>query len=104
MFIEDLSNEERKIYDLIIMRFLGIISPDYKYKEEKVRIEVGGEIFTSKFETPVRAGWKGIYEDIVIEEFKGQSYRKGDSVQVSSIQEKEDQTKTTCKIHRSDTP
>lgn len=97
VYISDLSNEERKIYDLIITRFLGIISFDYKYKEEKVRIEVAGEVFTSKFETPVRAGWKSIYENIVIEETKGASYKKGDLVQISSIKEKEDQTKAPAR-------
>jgi len=75
------------------MRFLGVLSFDYKYKEEKVRIEVGGEIFTSKFETPVRAGWKALYEDIIIEETKGASYKKGQEVQVNGLKEKEDQTK-----------
>ncbi len=94
VFINDLSNEERKIYDLIIMRFLAVISFDYKYKEEKVRIKIGDEIFTSKFETPVRAGWKAIYEDIkIVEETKVASHKKGQDVKVSKIQEKEDQTK-----------
>lgn len=93
VFIQDLSNEERKIYDLIIMRFLGVISFDYKYKEEKVRIDLNGEIFSSKFETPVRGGWKDLYEDILIENVKGQSYKKGETVEVSKIQEKEDATK-----------
>lgn len=95
VFIHDLSNEERKIYDLIIMRFLSVISYDYKYKEEKVSIEIGGELFTSKFETPERAGWKAIYEDIAIEEVKGPSYKKGETVEIKKIQEKEDQTKPT---------
>lgn len=93
VFLEDLSSEERKIYDLIVMRFMAILSPDYEYREEKVRVDVNGEIFMSKFQTPVKAGWKRLYEKMENVSQENASLRKGKRIEAIPAQYNEEQTK-----------
>ncbi|MDF2656355.1 MAG: topoisomerase [Bacillota bacterium] len=57
----DLSSEERKIYDLVVKRFLAVFSPDFEYEQTTVKIEIGSEVFTAKGKRIKQAGWKSLY-------------------------------------------
>lgn len=46
--INDLSSDERKIYDLIVRRFLTIFYPPFKYETVQAQFKVNGETFTAK--------------------------------------------------------
>lgn len=57
----DLSSDERKIYDLVVKRFLAVFSPDFEYMQTTVRVEIENEIFTAKGKIIQQNGWKSIY-------------------------------------------
>ncbi|QOX65563.1 DNA topoisomerase III [Anoxybacterium hadale] len=57
----DLSSDERKIYDLVVKRFLAVFSPDSEYMQTTVKIEIENEIFTAKGKIIQQIGWKSIY-------------------------------------------
>ncbi|MCL1788313.1 MAG: DNA topoisomerase III, partial [Defluviitaleaceae bacterium] len=59
--ISDLNGKERKIYDLVITRFLSIFYPPYEYENVSVKIKIGGEIFTAKGKTVLSQGYKAVY-------------------------------------------
>src|SRR5690606_18137912 len=58
--LEDLSADERKIYDLIARRFLTLFYPPYKYETIQAAVEVEGETFTAAEKLVLDKGFKKI--------------------------------------------
>ena len=56
-----LSFEERNIYDLVVKRFLAVLSAPMEYDEVKLQIDVGDNSFYAKGKTVKSAGWKEFY-------------------------------------------
>ncbi len=56
-----LSPEERKLYDLIVRRFIALFYPVYRYAETSVVIESNGERFYAKGVVTKDNGWKEAY-------------------------------------------
>ena len=60
--LDHMSNEERKIYDLVVRRFLAVLSPACEYEETAIRGTIGTEQFHAKGNFMLSAGWREIYE------------------------------------------
>jgi DNA topoisomerase-3 len=60
--ISKLSQDEAKVYDLIVKRFISVFYPNYIYKMTRVLSEVEGEIFQTKGKTILQLGWMEIYK------------------------------------------
>lgn len=56
-----LSNEERRLYDLIVKRFIALFYPEYRYAETSVVIQAGSELLFAKGKVAKDAGWKEVY-------------------------------------------
>jgi len=56
-----LSHEERNIYDLVVRRFLAVLSPAFEYEEVRVKITADKNHFYAKGRTVRSAGWKELY-------------------------------------------
>ena len=54
--------DERRIYDLVVRRFLAVMYPAYEYEQTTVTAEIGGELFTAHGNIVKNAGWKVVYE------------------------------------------
>lgn len=61
--LDHMTNEERKIYDLVIRRFLAVLYPPYEYEQTTLRAETAGESFTAKGRIVKSLGWKTVYEN-----------------------------------------
>lgn len=61
--LEHMSLEERKIYDLVVKRFLAVLYPAYEYEQTAIEVEVGGQFFTAKGNLVKKAGWKEVYDN-----------------------------------------
>src|SRR5699024_5845941 len=59
--LQSLGSNERKIYDLVIKRFLAVLSDPFEYEEVVVSAEIDGEVFSTKQNTTLKLGWKEIY-------------------------------------------
>jgi DNA topoisomerase-3 len=57
-----LSSEEFKIYDLIVRRFLAVLSPAFEYEQTSVKVGIKGETFTVKGKVVKLKGWRKVYE------------------------------------------
>lgn len=55
-----LSTDERNIYDLIVRRFLAVLSEPCKTQKTKVTVLIKGEKFTASGKRTLHAGWKAI--------------------------------------------
>lgn len=58
-----LSDKERKIYDLVIKRFLAVLSPAFEYEQTTIKAKIGNDVFIAKGKTVVSYGWKEVYEN-----------------------------------------
>lgn len=57
----ELTKEEKAILDMVIRRFLAVLSQEYQYNETAVIFDVNGETFRCKYKVPVKLGWKRFY-------------------------------------------
>ena len=60
--LDHMSNEERKIYDLVVRRFLAVLSPACEYEETSISGTIGEERFSAKGNFIQSAGWREVYE------------------------------------------
>ena len=56
-----LSTEEKRIYNLVVKRFLACFMGPYKYKQIKAEFECESEKFTAGGKEEVSLGWKAVY-------------------------------------------
>ena len=56
-----MSHEERMIYELVIKRFLAVLSKPFVYDEVKLTVTIGGKNFYAKGKIVRDAGWKAYY-------------------------------------------
>jgi DNA topoisomerase III len=63
-----LSSEELKIYDLIVRRFLAVLSPAFEYQQTTIKVKINSEMFTTKGRIVSRVGWKEVYSGTRAEE------------------------------------
>ena len=56
--LDHMSVEERKIYDLVVRRFLAVLYPPYEYEETRLTVSLGGEDFRARGNVVKSPGWK----------------------------------------------
>ena len=56
-----MSHEERMIYELVIKRFLAVLSKPFVYDEVKLTVTIGGKNFYARGKIVRDAGWKAYY-------------------------------------------
>ncbi|MBM7664669.1 DNA topoisomerase-3 [Solibacillus kalamii] len=57
------NDKERKIYDLVVKRFLAVLFPVHEYEQLTVQAEIGKEKFIARGKTVISAGWKEVYSN-----------------------------------------
>ena len=60
--LENMSSDERKIYDMVVRRFLAVLSPACESEELTVAGMIGKERFTAKGSVIKKPGWRQIYD------------------------------------------
>ena len=63
VFIGNLNDRERKIYDLVVKRFLAVLFPPFEYEQTTITATIGNERFTAKGKTVINWGWKEVYDN-----------------------------------------
>ncbi len=61
---QKLSYEERNIYDLVVRRFMAVLSEPFEYDEVKIEIAADKGSFYAKGKTPLKQGWKEFYGNL----------------------------------------
>lgn len=60
--LNKLTREERHIYDLVVRRFLAVLSAPFEYDEVQVTVTIGKHKFYTKGQSVKSAGWKALYD------------------------------------------
>ncbi|SET71174.1 DNA topoisomerase-3 [Natronincola peptidivorans] len=100
-YLGALSDKERKIYDLVIKRFLAVLYPPFEYEQTTIKAKLGNETFIAKGKIVIAQGWKVVYQNKLLEEDieDGVSDQllpnvsKGDILKVSSVSQTSGETK-----------
>lgn len=66
--LSNLSSEERKVYDLVVKRFLSVMLPPFEYTQTIIEANVNGERLIAKGKVIKSKGWKKVYDKEVIDE------------------------------------
>lgn len=66
--MDHMSVDERKIYDLVVRRFLAVLYPAFEYEQTTLKAKAKEEIFTAKGKVVKSLGWKAVYEDMSVDE------------------------------------
>ena len=101
-----MSPEERKIYDLVVRRFLAVLLPSCVYEESCLTAESGGEQFLARGKTLLEEGWRAAYEeqpeeaeeDEELGEQKLPSLQEGSRLKVQSCRIREGKTKPPARF------
>lgn len=102
VFLNDLSDKERKIYELVVKRFLAVLYPPFEYEETSLKAKIGEEIFTAKGKMVISLGWKEVFQGEP-EDRDGEGgenleqilpkVKKGDKLSITKIVQTSGQTK-----------
>lgn len=105
VFLQDLSDRERKIYDLVVKRFLAVLSKPYEFERIIVNGKIENESFTAKGKITIASGWKEVYgqyeDEEVLNDFpieKLNTLKKGNVLKVSSCKQTWGETKPPARF------
>ncbi|ENQ3106694.1 DNA topoisomerase III [Bacillus cereus] len=101
------TDKERKIYDLVVKRFLAVLFPAFEYEQLTLRAKIGDENFVARGKTIMNSGWKEVYEnrfedDDAVDDLKEQilpRIEKGDALNVKLIAGTSGQTKPPARFN-----
>lgn len=96
-----LSEKERKIYDLVVKRFLAVLYPPFDYEQTTLTALIGTETFIARGKRVINLGWKEVYssyeeEDGAKDDIAEQmlpAVNKGDKFPVTALTQIKGQTK-----------
>ena len=60
--LDHMTNEERKIYDMVVRRFLSVLYPASQYEQVTMEAKAAGETFAASGKVIKSMGWKEVYE------------------------------------------
>ena len=100
------TDKERKIYDLVVKRFLAVLFPAFEYEQLTLRAKIGEENFVARGKTILSMGWKEVYnnhleDDDDSDDLKEQilpRIEKGDTLTVNLIAQTSGQTKAPARF------
>jgi DNA topoisomerase-1 len=84
--------QEAKIFDLIARRFLATLSNPSKEELVNVKLDIGGKEFSAHGSTALIPGWRSVYTYSKYEENILPQMKKGDILNIKSINEEENET------------
>lgn len=101
------TDKERKIYDLVIKRFLAVLLPAFEYEQLTLQAKIGQESFVARGKTVLSNGWKEAYEnryedDEAENDVKEQllpRIEKGDQLEIKLITQTSGQTKPPARFN-----
>lgn len=101
VILSELSDRERKIYDIVVKRFLSVLYSPFEYEQTNIKVSLGDENFIAKGKRVIAQGWKEIYsnnyqddeEDDGTDDQSLPVINKGDTLKIISITQTNGKTK-----------
>lgn len=97
VLLNALSAEERKLYDLIVRRFISLFYPPARFDQVSVTVEVGGETLHAKGTTIKDSGWRAVYDGEAVDEDEDDREEDGGAA-LPELSQGETVTVTRCRV------
>jgi DNA topoisomerase-3 len=62
--LDKLSDDDRRIYDMVARRFLAVFHPEAVFENTKVETTVAGYVFRTRGKVLLVPGWRGVYGEL----------------------------------------
>ena len=63
VFLADFTEREKRIYELVVQRFMSVLLPPYEYEVTTVTAEINGEQLEAKYNRVLNQGFKIVYKE-----------------------------------------
>jgi len=85
--LSDLNYGERKIYELVVRRFLAVLFPPFEYEQTTITMKIKDEIFIAQGKIIKKQGWHEVLEGTVDEaaDMTLPDFNTGDSIVISAV-------------------
>ena len=105
VILGNLTDKERKIYDLVVKRFFAVLSKPFEFEKITINGKVGNEEFTSRGRITLSMGWKEVYgnyeDEEILDDYPLNDLNKlksGSEIFVSSIKKTMGETKAPARF------
>ncbi len=65
--VDKMSDDDKRIYDLVTRRFLAVFHPDAVWENTRLETTVASHLFRTRGRVLMEAGWRGVYGEIADE-------------------------------------
>ena len=109
--LSSLSVREKKIYDLVVKRFLAVLSPPFECEQTTITAKLGDETFMARGKNIRSEGWKKVYrsdyendeeeqqEDERLADQALPEVNRGDRLEVTALKETRGETKPPLRFN-----
>jgi len=101
--LEKMGDDDRRIYDMVVRRFLAIFHPDAVFENTRVETTVAEHVFRTRGKVMLVPGWRGVYGEEADSERSGEDdegreqqlprLEKEESVEVADVRSEQKETK-----------
>lgn len=102
VFLHKLDNDEKKIYDLIVKRFLALFYPKHKYEVIATTLTIGGQSFIIHDTNVIEPGFKALTGTKAASNTLLSSLKQGQEVGVSSVKSEQKWTEPPLRYSEAD--
>lgn len=102
VFLHKLDNDEKKIYDLIVKRFLALFYPKHKYEVIATTLTIGGHSFIIHETNVIEPGFKALTGTKAASNTLLSSLKQGQEVGVSSVKSEQKWTEPPLRYSEAD--
>ncbi|MDW7673332.1 MAG: DNA topoisomerase III, partial [Bacillota bacterium] len=71
-----LNQNEFKIYELVVKRFLAVLYPAFEYEQTTIKAKIGQENFIAKGKIVTKLGWKEVYGSSLAHDEEGEDLKE----------------------------
>jgi DNA topoisomerase III len=88
--VDKFSDDDRRIYDLVVRRFLAVFHPDAVFENTRVETTVVEHIFRTRGKLMLVPGWRGVYGETADAESRDSEEDEGREQQLPRLEKDED--------------
>ncbi len=100
--VDKMNEDDRRVYDLVVRRFLAVFHPDAVFENTRVETTVATHVFRTRGKLMLVPGWRGVYGEMPdsdrSEDDEGREQQlprlsQGEQVSVEKVESEEKETK-----------
>ncbi len=88
--LEKMNDDDRRIYDMVVRRFLAIFHPDAEFENTSIETTVAEHVFRTRGKVLIVPGWRGVYGELAEGEKSAAEEDEGLSQQLPKLEQGEE--------------